>query len=485
MVLVAADAMQYNGSGDLRELQQHGRNGVRRSVWVGVDLGTSSLKVVAVDEDGEAVAERETALSLSRPEPDRAEADPHEWTRAVDDLAGSMAEMYDVRAVGITAHMHGTILLDADGDPVRPAVLWPDSRAGSVRPRWDALAPAVLGRLGNPWAPGMTGPVLAWLVENEPEVIARAARVALPKDVVREHLVPGSIGTDASDASGTLLWDVVDGAWSPEASALVPAHLLPTVRPSDERVGTWRGAEVVVGGGDTPVSLLPLEHAVGGWQPGDVVVNLGTGAQVIDPVTGPPTGSGWSDVHVYQGVRGGHYSMVAAQNAGLALSWAQQELGISWQQLSAMTQQTAAGADGTVFLPFVASERGGLSSSRSGAGWITAHGAGAPAPAQAARAAAEAQAFLVRRSWELLDLDVHRVLVVGGGARDAWVRQLLADVLGRPVLHVPMRSVAAAGAVILAGGPALTGGGPSTTSEPAGVPALEDAYRRWRAAAYG
>ncbi len=457
---------------------------MRAAAWVGVDFGTSSLKVIAVDDDGEALAERETALSLSRPGPDRAEADPREWTRAVDDLAGSMAETYDVRAVGITAHMHGTILLDAAGGPVRPAVLWPDSRAASVRSGWDALPPAVLGRLGNPWAAGMTGPVLAWLAEHEPEVLARAERVALPKDVVREHLVPGSTGTDPSDASGTLLWDVVDGAWSPEASALVPAQLLPAIRPSEERVGTWRGADVVVGGGDTPVSLLTLEHAVGGWMPGDVVVNLGTGAQVIDPLTGPPTGSGWSDVHVYQGVHGEHYSMVAAQNAGLALSWAQQELGITWQELSAMTQETAAGAGGTVFLPFVATERGGLRSSRSGAGWITAQGAGSPTPAQAARAAAEAQAFLVRRSWELLDLEVRRVLVVGGGARDPWVRQLLADVLGRPVLHVPMRSVAAAGAVILAGGPALAGRQPTRVSEPAGVPALEAAYERWRAAAY-
>lgn len=457
---------------------------MRTSAWVGVDFGTSSLKVIAVDGDGVALAERETALSLSRPGPHRAEADPQEWKRALDDLAGPMAEEYDVRAVGLTAHMHGTILVDESGTALRPAVLWPDSRAAALRPLWDALPDDVLGRLGNPWAPGMTGPVLAWLAENEPDAVARAERVALPKDLVREHLVPGSVGTDPSDASGTLLWDVASGEWSPAASALVPAGLLPSVRPSDERVGTWRGAEVVVGGGDTPVSLLTLERAVGGWRPGDVVVNLGTGAQVIDPLTGPPTGSGWSDVHVYQGVRGQHYSMVAAQNAGLALAWAQQELGITWQELSAMTRETPAGAGGTVFMPFVATERGGLSASRSGAGWIPPEGSASPTPAQAARAAAEAQAFLVRRSWELLDLEVSRVLVVGGGARDPWVRQLLADVLDRPVFHVPMRSVAAAGAVILAGGPALTSRQPTSASEPGGVPALEEAYQRWRAAAY-
>ncbi len=245
-----------------------------------------------------------------------------------------MSEAYDVRAVGVTGQMHGTILVDESGTAVRPAVLWPDSRAEVMRPRWDALPDEVLGRLGNPWSAGMTGPVLAWLAEHEPDAVARAERVALPKDLVREHLVPGSTSSDPSDASGTLLWDVAHGSWSREATALVPAHLLPKIRPSAEFVGTWRDAEVVVGGGDTPVSLVALEHAVDGWQPGDVVVNLGTGAQVIDPRTGPPTGSGWSDVHVYEGVLGEHYSMVAAQNAGLALSWAQEQLGITWDELS-------------------------------------------------------------------------------------------------------------------------------------------------------
>ncbi len=458
---------------------------MRTPAWLGVDVGTSSLKVIAVDGDGVSLSEQESALLLERPHPHQAEADPGDWTRAVDRLLAPMAEAYDVRAVGVTGQMHGTVLVDESGAPVRPAVLWPDSRADGLRPRWDDLPAEALGRLGNPWSAGMTGPVLAWLAANEPEAVARAARVSLPKDLVREHLVPGGLGSDPSDASGTLLWDVAGASWSAEASALVPAYLLPQVRPSMELVGTWREADVVVGGGDTPVSLVTLEQAVGGWQPGDVVVNLGTGAQVIDPQTGPPTCSGWNDTHVYAGVRGDHYSMVAAQNAGLALSWAQQQLGITWDELSAMSQQTAPGADGNLFRPFVVTERGGLAPSQPGAGWITGQGSGPPEPALAARSAAEAQAFLVRRSWELLDVEVSRVLVVGGGARDEWVRQLLADVLGRPVHHLPMRSASAAGAVSLAGGPTLRQSRPASVSEPQDLPALAEAYQRWRAAAYG
>ncbi len=452
--------------------------------WLGVDVGTSSVKVLAVDRAGVSLAEREAALPLERPLPHQAEADPRAWTRAVDELVGPLGEAYDVRAVGITGQMHGTVLLDQAGVAVRPAVLWPDSRADALRSRWDALPADALGRLGNPWSAGMTGPVLAWLAEHEPESVARAERVALPKDLVREHLVPGSVGSDPSDAAGTLLWDVAAGAWSPEASALVPAHLLPEVLPSSAPAGTWRGAGVVVGGGDTPVSLVTLEGAVGGWQPGDVVVNLGTGAQMIDPQTGPPVRSGWGETHVYAGVLGGHYAMVAAQNAGLALSWAQSQLGLTWGEFSALAQQTPAGAEGTVFRPFVATERGGLTPPRPGAGWVTGQEAGQPDPALAARAVAEAQAFLVRRSRELLAVEVRRVLLVGGGARDAWVRQLLADVLGTPVLHVPMRSAAAAGAVVLAGGPTLQQSLATSTAEPQDSPALAEAYRRWREAIY-
>jgi xylulokinase len=216
------------------------------------------------------------------------------------------------------------------------------------------------------------------------------------------------------------------------------------------------------------------------------VVNLGTGAQVVDPRTGPPTGSGWSDRHTYQGVLGDHYSMVAAQNSGLALSWAQQQLGITWAELAVMCQQAPAGAGGVLFSPFVAPERGALSPANPEPGWITEQMSSDVPPALAARAAAEAQAFLVRRSWELLDVDARRVFVLGGGARDAWVRQLLADVLGKRVDHLPMRSASAAGAVILAGGPMLLDGRPaSAPAEPRHLPDLADAYQRWRSAIYG
>ncbi len=453
---------------------------MRARAWIGVDLGTSSLKVLTVGVDGVLLDQREAALPVDRQGTHRVEADPRVWTRAVDDALLPLRATYDVRAVGVTGQMHGTVLVDEQCVPVRPAVLWPDSRSRSLRGRWSDLPPRVLARLGNPWSPGMTGPVLAWLAEHEADSVERARRVILPKDFVRAHLVAASTLTDPSDASGTLLWDVVGGAWATETEDLVPARLLPEVAPSAALAGTWGAADVHVGGGDTPVSLVALERAIGSWEAGDLVVNLGTGAQVIEPLAEPPSGAGWPGVHTYAGALGGHYAMVAAQNAGLALSWAQERLGVDWERLVALAGSVPAGAGGVVFSPFVAPERGALHSAAP-PGWTPER----PDPAPAARAAAEAQAFLVRRSWDLLGAEGRRVFLVGGGAREPWVRQLLADVLDRPVQHVPLRSAAAAGAVLLANGPLPEElSGPGTTTRPRSEEALEEGYRRWLAHCY-
>ena len=112
---------------------------VRTPAWLGVDVGTSSLKVLVVGADGSPLAEQETAWALQRPGPRMVETDPRVWTQAVDDVLVPMSAAYDVRAIGVTGQMHGTILVDETGAAVRPAVLWPDSRAEAMRPLWDAL----------------------------------------------------------------------------------------------------------------------------------------------------------------------------------------------------------------------------------------------------------------------------------------------------------------------------------------------------------
>ena len=163
-------------------------------VFLGADLGTSGLKLVALDGAGAVVAEAERAYAYDSPAPGRAEIDVRVWRTAIDDAAGELDAALDgrpVRALGLSGQMHGAVLVDAAGRPLRPALLWPDDRAAGQLVRWRRLAPADRAALANPLAAGMTGPMLAWLAEHEPAVVARAAAVLLPKDALRAALVPG------------------------------------------------------------------------------------------------------------------------------------------------------------------------------------------------------------------------------------------------------------------------------------------------------
>ncbi|MDF2967542.1 MAG: Carbohydrate kinase, FGGY-like protein [Nocardioidaceae bacterium] len=474
----------------------------RAPVWVGVDVGTSALKILALHSDGAVAGSVEKPLPVHRPLDDRAEADPQDW---LDEVRTGLDAVLAERGkgapagIGVTGQMHGTVLVDGMGAPVGPAVLWPDGRAADQEPRWAALPPPVQARLGSPFSPGMTGPVLGWLGQHEADTLVAAERVWLPKDWVRRGLtgesVPDTV-TDPSDASATLLWDVPAGAWSPDALALTGAArtLTPAVVPSDTVVGRWAGpadgeAPVVAGAGDTPASLYALEHSIGGWRPGDVVINLGTGAQVIAPASPPPDpAGGLPQHHVWADAGGGHYAMVAVQNAGLALDWARAELGLSWPELVAAAQRASTAGDGIVFAPFVAGERGRLAPREwlRGPRWLGR--SGRARVEERARAAIDAQVFLVRRAYELLGADARRVLLVGGGGRDPVVRQLMADCVGASVHWVQLGSAAATGAALLAAhgtGAELTPSATPVETAPSPSPAVDEAYLAWCAAVYG
>lgn len=474
----------------------------RTPVWVGIDVGTSALKILALGSDGSVAGSVEKPLAVLRPLDDRAEADPQVW---LDEVRGGLEAVLAETGtgapagIGVTGQMHGTVLVDGGGSAVGPAVLWPDGRAVDQEPRWAALPAQVRARLGSPFSPGMTGPVLGWLAEHEGATLAAAERVWLPKDWVRRGLTGEPVRdtvTDPSDASATLLWDVPAGAWSAEALSLtgVPRDLTPPVVPSGTVVGQWAGsahggAAVVAGAGDTPASLYALERSIGGWRAGDVVVNVGTGAQVIVPSSPPPDPvGGLPQHHICADAAGGHYAMVAVQNAGLALDWARDRLGLSWAELVAAAQSVPTAGAGVVFAPFVAGERGRLAPREGirGARWLEPSGrAGVE---ERARAALDAQVFLVRRAYDMLGADARRVLLIGGGSRDPVVRQLLADCVGASVHWVGLGSAAAIGAALLAASGAGAELAPSASlaeTAPRPSPAVDEAYLAWCAAVYG
>lgn len=427
--------------------------------YLGLDLGTSGLKAVLWSADGSLVAQSEATYPLDRPRPGWAETPVGAWLAAVrasvQELAPAIAGC-PVDAIGIAGQMHGLVLVDEAGRPLTPGMLWPDTRAVVEVERWARLPPTVRQRLANPLGPGMTGPMLAWLAAHRPAVVERAAAALLPKDAVRAALVPELV-TERSDASATLLWDVPADRWSHEVLDRVglPARLLPEVVPSSQVVGRtgWlrqllgSGSDhvaVVAGGADTPTARLPLGDDAG------LQVNLGTGAQAIRRVPEPrPTQV--DGAHLYADTGGGWYAMVALQNAGLALEWVCDVLGMSWAELFAAADTAPLGSNRVVFRPYLTQERGPVPRPHLGSGWL---GAGADTTRQdLARAAVEGVVFSVAEAATALEERADSrdpVLLTGGGGRPDMVRHLLADVLDRPVRFHRLRSASATGAAMLA-----------------------------------
>jgi xylulokinase len=423
-------------------------------VLLGADLGTSGLKLVALDDEGTVVAEAESGYPVDRPHPGWAETDVRSWRTAFDDTLAAIAPALSgrrVRGLGLSGQMHGAVPVDAAGAALRPALLWPDSRASAELERWRALPQADRAALANPLVAGMTGPLVAWLARHEPGILARAAAVLLPKDALRASVVTGAPAvTDRSDASATLLWDVAGERWSSAAVAAagIPAELLPEVRSGAAVVGTaplpGGDVPVVVGGADTPLALLAAGTTDG------VQINLGTGAQILR-LGETPRPADDPVVHCYADVGDGWYAMAALQNGGAAWSWVCGVLGLSWAELFDAAASAPDGAGGVVFRPFLAGERGGVAGPEERGGWSGLR----PATTRAdlARAAVEGVLFAVGAALDLLGVpdDGTPVVLSGGGARHPVVRHLLADVLGRPVAHLPLRSASATGAALLAG----------------------------------
>jgi xylulokinase len=433
------------------------------------------------------VAEAESGYSVQRPRPGWAEIDVRTWQGALDDTLtrlGSALSGMRVLALGLSGQMHGAVLVDADGAAVAPALLWPDERAVAEVDRWRALPEPDRAALANPLVPGMTGPMLAWLAGQRPDLVAAARSVLLPKDALRAALLPGADPgvTDRSDASATLLWDVPADHWSAAAVATagVPPELLPTVRPAHEVVGAARlpmaEVPVVVGGADTPLALLAGDTGSA------VQVNLGTGVQVLvtDRV---PAAVAAPRVHCYADIAGGWYGMAALQNGGSAWSWVCDVLRLSWADLFGAMATSPPGARGVLFHPFLTGERGGVAGLADRAGWSGLQAG--TTRADLARAAVEGVVFAIRAAFDLLGVpdDGAAVVLTGGGGRSADVQQLVADVLGRPVRHLRLRSASAIGAAILAargvGLEVLPERNPGPLVEPRPVPELRAAAQRW------
>jgi xylulokinase len=432
---------------------------------IGVDVGTSGTRALAVTTDGELVAEANRPHELLTPRPGWTEQEPAQWWEATKAVLAEVAgSAHDVVGLGLTGQMHGSVFLDAAGEVIRPALLWNDQRTAA---ECDEItervgAERLLELAGNPALTGFQAPKILWLAHHEPDAYARVASVLLPKDYVRLRLT-GERATDASDAAGTLLLDVRARDWSAEIlDALeTPREWLPKVYEGPEVTGTLRdeladelglprGLPVGAGGGDNAAAAV----GVGVVREGSLSSSIGTSGVIFahrDAFTPDPSGR----VHAFcHAVPGAWHLMSVTLSAGGSLSWWRERLGggADFGTLVGEAEAVEPGAEGLVFLPYLTGERTPhLDPDARGAfvGLTVRHGRG-----HLTRAVMEGVAFSMRDGLEIMrglgtpDDDVR---AVGGGSRSPLWLQLQADVYGRPIRRTVIDEGPAYGAALLAG----------------------------------
>jgi xylulokinase len=411
------------------------------SAVLGLDLGTSQVKALLCDAagpgTGRVLGRGVAGYQVSCPAPGWAETDPGQWWQAVGTAVRSAlgpagAEVVAAAAVG---QMHGLVLYSERSGVLRPAITWLDRRAEAEVADYQRLPPDLRARLGNAPSAGMAGPILLWLARHEPGAYRRAGWMLQPKDWLRIRLT-GEPGTDPTDASGTLLYDLGRGGWATDVvEALgLRAGLLPPIREPAAVAGALRpdaaghlglppGLPVAVGASDTAASLLAADLPAG-WG----LLTLGTGGQWIVPTSDISLNA---RTNLFRAVDGGAFRLAGAQNVGVTLDWVRRTLSASWEDLYG-TAARPWRPDTPVFLPYLAGERW----DRRGSGGAWTGLTLAHQRDDLLRAALEGVAFGLRG--QLDDLRAAggapaRVMLAGGGSRvPAW-RQLLADALAVPL----------------------------------------------------
>jgi xylulokinase len=404
---------------------------------VGLDVGTSAVKGVAIDEEGRVLATAVSEVPLSRPQPGWSEQEPEDWWRAAEDVLGRLPD----GPIGLSGQMHGLVVLDAEQRVLRPAILWNDQRtAAECAEIEDRIG---FGRLveltGNRALTGFTAPKLLWLRRHEPELYGRIRHVLLPKDYVRLRLT-GELATDVADASGTLLLDVRRRDWSQEVCAEleIPLDWLPPVYESTE----------IAGAGDQAAAAL----GVGIARPGPVSVVLGTSGVVFSALPAyehDPEGRLHAFCHA---VPETWHAMGVMLSAAGSAAWLRDVLAAELADLEEEASRWPAGSEGLLFAPYLAGERTPHPDPNARGAFVglaVRHDRGA-----LWRAMLEGVAFGLRDSLELLrELGVkpQSGRISGGGARsELWLR-IVASVLGLPLETTESEEGSAFGAALLAG----------------------------------
>ena len=433
---------------------------------LGLDLGTSGVRVVGVTPRGEIIAEASRDYPLLTPRPGWTEQDPDDWRRAAMEVLRDVASQFRVRevaALGLSGQMHGMVPLDGVGEVVRPAILWNDQRTGEAVAELEREIPRkeLVARTGNPAITGFHLPKLLWLRAEEPEAFARTRHSLLPKDYLG-YILTGVMATEPSDASGSNAFNLSAKCWDADvlsAVGLDPA-LFPKIVASHEVTGRLtaevaratglpEGIPVVAGAGDNAAAAIGL--GLSSAEPGLGSVSLGSSGVIFIPLAAPPS-TPEDRVHLFCHADGGYHLLGVTLAAAGSLRWYRDTFAPAsdYAELTEAAATSPIGANGVTFRPYLAGERTphmdpdlrgsftGLSLATDGADVV--------------RAVLEGVAFSLRDALDVMTplAPLERALATGGGARsDLWL-QLLSDVLELPLARTDSDQGAAYGAALLA-----------------------------------
>jgi xylulokinase len=446
--------------------------------FLGIDLGTSAVKCILVNDQGEVKASHSEEYPLLQPQPGWAEQHPEDWWKGTTSCIITLMKKAgvigaEIVGIGLSGQMHGSVFLDSELKVVRPALLWCDQRT-AAECTWIEQTVGVekLGLLtGNKALTGFTAPKIIWLRNHEPEHYKQTAHLMLPKDYIRLQLT-GTFGMDVADASGTLLLDVANRQWSQTVvecldipmewlpplfeSNEIAGHLLPSIA---ELIGLPAGIPVVAGGGDQACGAV----GVGVVKQGIASVALGTSGVVFvhdDTYQLDPEFRLHSFCH---GVPGKWHRMGVMLAAGGSFQWWKNQFSFEEQQLAEaegrdvyeyltdLAETAPLGSEGLLFLPYLTGERTPHPDPKARGGFIglnLRH-----TKAHLTRAVMEGITFGLRDSMELIKasgIEIKELRVSGGGARSLFWKQMIANIFGYPVLTVNSTDGPAYGAAVMA-----------------------------------
>jgi xylulokinase len=437
-------------------------------VFLGMDVGTGGTRAVLVNAEGKLVASaaREHAPFRS-PQPGWAEQDPEDWWRAAQGAIQDVLAAVNgakIEAVGLTGQMHGAVMLDAEGNVLRPSLIWCDQRTDE---ECDWLHKEI-GRerlielTANPALPNFTLTKLLWVKKHEPEIFAKIAHILCPKDYVRYRLT-GTYAIDVQEASGTLLLDVANRRWSSEVARIsgIPESWLPQLFESPEVcakisseaasiTGLTAGTPVVAGAGDQGAGAVGM----GILAPGSVSATIGTSG-VVFAATAAPTRDPRGRLHTFcHAVPGRWHVMGVTQSAGLSLRWLRDTIapGESYDTLTQWAKEVPAGSDGLLWTPYLLGERTPHLDSQARAAFVgltAGHTRG-----HLVRAVLEGVAYSLKDTFTLfseLGIPVNGVRLGGGGARGPLWREVQASIYGYTTDILVAEEGGAFGAALLAG----------------------------------